>query len=45
MDVYVNGLSILYTEAELGRELSAEELIDNARRLGFRYRLNDQILT
>ena len=25
MDVYVNGLSILYTEAELGRELSVEE--------------------
>ena len=45
MDVYVNGLSILYTEAELGRELSAEEMIDNARRLGLRYRLNDQILT
>ena len=45
MDVYVNGLSILYTEAELGRELSAEEMIDNARRLGLRYRLYDQILT
>ena len=45
MDVYVNGLSILYTEAELGRELSADEMIDNARRLGLRYRLNDQILT
>ena len=45
MDVYVNGLSILYTEAELGRKLSAEEMIDNARRLGLRYRLNNQILT
>ena len=45
MDVYVNGLIILYTEAELGRELSAGEMIDNARRLGLRYRLNDQILT
>ena len=45
MDVYVNGLSILYTEAELDRELSAEEMIDNARRLGLRCWLNDQILT
>ena len=45
MDVYVNGVSILNTQAELGRELSAEEMIDNARRLGLRYRLNDQILT
>ena len=45
MDVYVDGLSIIYTQAELGKELSAEEMIDNARRLGLRYRLNDQFLT
>ena len=44
MDFYVNGLSIIFTETELGRELSAEEMIDNASRLGLRYRLNDQIL-
>jgi hypothetical protein len=44
MDVYINGLSILYTEKETGTEFTAEQMVNNARRLGLRYRLNDRII-
>ena len=41
MDVYINGLSILYLETELGRDMTQAEMISNANRLGLRYRANE----
>jgi hypothetical protein len=41
MDVYINGLSILYLETELGRDMTQAEMISNSERLGLRYRANE----
>lgn len=41
MDAYINGLSILYLETELGRDMTQAEMISNAERLGLRYRANE----
>jgi len=41
MDVYINGLSILYLETELGRNMTTAEMEANADRLGLRVRMAD----
>jgi len=41
MDVYINGLSILYLETELGRNMTIAEMEANADRLGLRVRMAD----